>query len=277
MREFRPIARRLAFTIAWVFVAACSPMPNEAEEQAAEQQRQIVVLRGEIQANRAAVEQARLDAAKPAADVNELEKTIALLASTANRLEQQLADLDSRLAKLERAAAPSPPPSPASSISEATETNVAPGRILPSRPPNVSVYSAPDRRLADFIETPSRDNLDLFPIQVTAVAGRKEITGTHDSTRIIESEQVSKDDYGRKIPLRKEVEQKVNEFAYEVSFSAQNLTRTEKIISYTAGAGTRVMTLQPGQVVDQIIVPSAVGSDLHVEVAGMLKRYHVAY
>ncbi len=251
-------------------LAACSRSPDLAP-RVDELQQKLDAARAEQKTLQAEIDRLRRQAADTDLNLATLEKTVARVANS--------------VAQIETAARAQPAPQPAAAL--ASETTPQPadesaptiptGKLLPSKSPIVSVYTAPDSRLADFIETPATDNPDLFPIRITHVAGRQYVAATHPSTQIVESEIAAKDDYGRLVPMRKAVETEVEEMALEVGFSAQNLTRTEKTISYTAGAGTRIVVLKPGETLDGLTVRSAFGSDLHVQAGGALRRFPVKY
>lgn len=231
----------------------------------------VAALQQQAESLRAELARVRARAEQPDPASADLERTVAQIASAMARIEARIADLDQRIARLDRAA-PAAEPS-----LESNAPAPAVGRLLPSRPPAVSVYSAPDHRLADFIETPTDDNPDLFPIRISNVTGREAIVGTHPSTRIVEGGPITKDDFGRMNPVRKEVEQTVAERALEVVFSAQNLTRTEKSVSFTAGAGTTTLVLQPGETAHNLTLRSALGAELKVAAGGQIRGYPIRY
>jgi hypothetical protein len=255
--------------IALFFLVGCSNSKPLADLQAQSERQQARIT--EVERALSDVRQAQLEK-KPQENfasnsaVEEIEKTLARVAKSVERVDERLAGLDARISSLEKQRAP------------ASEDVKPPlGKILPSRPPEISIYAAPDHRLADFIETPDADNPDLFPLRISNVEGRKTVVGTHQTTRIVESGETYKDDYGRRIPHRKEVTEDVNEYAYEVTFSAQNLTRTEKVVSFTAGGGTQTLILQPGENATDLVVRSALGAALHVEAGGMVRNFDITY
>jgi uncharacterized coiled-coil protein SlyX len=248
-------------------MVGCSNPDEEMKARLDHQQARIAdIERDLLNSRQAQLEKRATGAAAPDPAAADLEKTVARSAQTLARLEDRLAALEARMGALEK-----PRPAPV----EAPEP--PPGKILPSKPPEISIYSAPDHRLADFIETAGADSPDLFPVQVSDVSGRKIVVGSHKTTRIVENSETDRDEYGRKNPERKEVLEDVHEYAYEVTFSVKNLTRTEKTLSFAAGGGTRSLLLEPGEVATGVAVRSALGADLHVEASGMVRSFPVTY
>ncbi len=196
-------------------------------------------------------------------------------------LEARLDELSGRLAKLEQAAAkPAPPPPPAETNTPAAAAAPTTGRAVvryQNKPPVISVYSSADARAADFIETPAGSNPDLVPVRVSAVAGRRVQTGTHPAVRQVETDEIYKDEFGRERKRLKDVVEQVPAYEYEVAFALENLTRTEKVVACTAGAATRMLTLQAGEKRADVVVKSEMGASLRIEVGSEFKRYNVTY
>jgi Flp pilus assembly protein TadG len=265
MKRYLPA---LAVTI---LLAGCAAHDEEAAVRLDEQAKQV-----------AALQQAVADAAKAAqAPRAPTEAELARDQKLAT-LEAQLADTAARLARLEQSLAK---PAPTENETKAAEAAPATPPPAPSRavvkyqnkPPLVSVYNSPDTRAADFITTPTGSNPDFFPVAVRGVVGRKVVTGTHPTTKLVETEELYKDDFGRERKRMKEVTEQVSEYGYEVSFSLENLTRTEKVIACTAGETTRMLTLQPGEKRDDVVVRSSLGASLRIESGSDYKRFSVTY
>ena len=79
------------------------------------------------------------------------------------------------------------------------------------------------------------------------MTGRRVVTGTHLSTQLVDTDEIYKDDFGRERRRKREVTGTVNEYGYEIAYRVENLTRTEKVVSVSAGDVTRMFTLQPGE------------------------------
>lgn len=252
-----------------LLLAACSRTPDELRGKIEQQQAQIAGLEREAADLRQALQKLESKPAPPPDPaIAGLENNLAQLTESNYRLESRMTTLESRSAELGKAKA----------VPTEAEPAAPPlGKLLPSKTPAVSIYSAPDDHTADFIATPSAENTDRFPLRISGVSGRKTIVGTHKTTRIIDSAETYKDAFGRKLPVRKEVQEDINEYAHEVVFSVQNLTRTEKTLSYTAGGLTRSLTVQPGETVNDVVVRSSIGADLHIEVGGQLRNFPVTY
>lgn len=259
----------LPFTV-MILLVGCAGHDEEAAARLDEQAKQV-----------AALQQAVADAAKTAQTPRPPTDAEVARDQKLATLEAQLADTAARLARLEQSlakpAAPEPPP--AETPAPATPPP-APSRAVvkyQNKPPLVSVYNSPDSRAADFITTPTGSNPDFFPVAVRGVVGRKVVTGTHPTTKLVETEELYKDDFGRERKRMKEVTEQVNEYGYEVSFSLENLTRTEKVIACTAGETTRMLTLQPGEKRDDVVVRSSLGASLRIESGSDFKRFSVTY
>ncbi len=178
-------------------------------------------------------------------------------------LKERVAAAELRLATLETAAPQAPAPAP-----QATER---------PKTPRVSIYSAPDPVMEDFIEPPVGAKPDRFPIRVFDVASRKVVTGTHSSTKHFQTDEIVKDEYGMKGPRieRKEVE--VNEYAYQIAFSVQNLTKTAKSVSARAGGDAVTQVVPPGETLTNVAVGAVMGSDLWISAGGESRSFAVVH
>lgn len=137
----------------------------------------------------------------------------------------------------------------------------------------VTAY-APPAPADDFITPPGED---LFPVRVFDVAGRKVVTGKHKSTQEVETGDTYRDQFGEKIAVMETTEVEVNEYGYQVVFSAENLTKTPKKLSAGAGTAEQNFALAAGETQTNLTVDSAVGADLSVTVAGQTRRWPVSY
>ena len=251
-----------------ILAAGCTSRDEEAQARLDAQDKQITALQQSITDLAKAVHAPR---PPTEADVAREQKVA--------DLEARLATASARIAALEQAAAKPAPTTNALAAAPAA-TAPAPSRAVmkyQNKPPLISVYSSPDARAADFIVSPAGTNPDLFPVAVRSVTGRRIATGTHPTTKLVETDEVYKDDFGRDRKRTKEVTEQVPEYAYEVTFNLENLTRTEKVVSCTAGAATRMLTLSPGEKRSDIVVRSEVGASLRIEIGQDFKRYAVSY
>jgi hypothetical protein len=174
-------------------------------------------------------------------------------------LQERIAIAERKITVLETATPPAPVAAPAPREEPKT--------------PKVSVYSAPDPVLEDFIEPPT----DRFPLRVFDVASRKVVTGTHTSTRHVQTDEIVKDEYGSKGPRieRKDVE--VNEYAYQVVFSARNLTKTPKALIARAGGDPVTQMVPAGATVTNVAVGSVMGADLWVSAGAESRSFAVVH
>lgn len=251
--------------------AGCAARDEEAAARLDEQQTRIADLQKAVQD---AVKAAQLPRA-PSEEDRARDQRIA-------RLEARLDEVVGRLAKLEEAARPPAPPAP-TAVESATNAAAAAGPAgravvrYQNKPPVISIYNAGDNRIADFLVTPTGDNPDLFPVRVSGITGRRVATGTHPTTRLVETNEIYKDDFGRERKRMKEVTETVSEYAYEVAFAVENLTRTEKVLSISAGEVMRMLTLQPGERRADLTIRSVQGASLRVEAGAEFKRYAIPY
>ena len=128
---------------------------------------------------------------------------------------------------------------------------------------------------SDFVEPPAGSDPDLFPIRVSEVAGQKVVAGKHVTTRYVPGSKPVGDEFGSRDYEAKETE--VDEYAYQVACTLQNLTRTPKEVALSAGESTEKLTLEPGQTRTNVSVIASRGADLSVMVGGYARRYPVAY
>ncbi|MFH0953883.1 MAG: hypothetical protein V1873_06105 [Verrucomicrobiota bacterium] len=128
---------------------------------------------------------------------------------------------------------------------------------------------------SDFLEAPAGPEADLFPVRVTEVAGGKVVTGTHVSTQYVPDRKPVRDEFGS--ADYKMAETNVEESAYQVTCTLQNLTRTPKQVSLSAGETTEKLTLGPGETMIGVKVSAAMGAELSVMVGGYTRRYPVSY
>jgi len=117
----------------------------------------------------------------------------------------------------------------------------------------------------------------LFPIGVYGVSGQKVVTGSHLASRQVETGETYRNEFGKRVPRTRTELAEVNEYGYQVRFSAQNMTDKTLKMVISAGAKEREITLPPQGIVKNASVDSAVGADLVVVTDGLTKRYPVRY
>ena len=118
---------------------------------------------------------------------------------------------------------------------------------------------------------------DAFPALVEAISGQKVVTGTHTSTRMTPTDKWERDAMGNKVRVMKQEVFDVNEYNYQVGFSVKNLTATPQDLYVSAGSSVNRISLQPGEIITNAAVPSAMGADLSVRAGSATRRYPVAY
>ncbi len=126
---------------------------------------------------------------------------------------------------------------------------------------------------SDFIQPPQ----DPFPVRVFDVAGKKVKTGSHTSTRTVETDEIYRDSFGNKSKRLVQQEYNVDEFGYRIFFSLQNLTRTDKEVSCDAGSSAQRITLPAEGITTNAFVDAALGANLSVRVGGYSRDFPVSY
>ena len=90
------------------------------------------------------------------------------------------------------------------------------------------------------------------------------------------TDETYEDDFGDTQFRTKFEEVTVPEYDYQVSYTVQNLTRSDKVITVGAGRKTKNVTLLPGEIATNT-VDSAMGADLTVRIGGAVRRFPVTY
>jgi len=134
-----------------------------------------------------------------------------------------------------------------------------------------------DEESEPVVTVPAADIEDVFPVRVFDIVGEQVVTGTRVQPRFVETDEIFKDEYGNE-QVRMRVENEiVNEYGYQVTFSLENLTDQDRIVSVRAGRLTRAVTVRAGETVNDVAVDAAKGSGLMVMVGGKSRRYEVTY
>ena len=118
---------------------------------------------------------------------------------------------------------------------------------------------------------------DSFPVRVFGVEGRKIVTGNHMTTRQVETEEVYKDEFGRKTKRIVPEDVQVDDYGYQVGFAVENTTTSPIEISASAGSKTERFVVPPGQTLDNLAVDSSMGADLNVTAGNYSRRFPVTY
>jgi len=206
----------------------------------------------------------------------DLSPRVAQIESRLTALSARLDQTDTRVRGIETA-----PVQAAAPIATPRESGAPVTPVAPTPPQNkspvVSVYQPGDDRRADFIVMPEASDADLFPVQISAIRGRRVETGTYPTPALVEGDETYQDEFGRERKRLKEVTRTMKEFGYEVIFSVENLTRTEKRITVAAGEESRNLVLGPGQRMEEVALPSQLGSNLRIEAGAEFKRYSIPY
>ena len=124
---------------------------------------------------------------------------------------------------------------------------------------------------------PATAQTDPFPIRISHVKGQKIVTGQHTTVRQVEGNVIGKDAFGEKIKETHLEDVQADDYGYQVSFSAENLTETSVEISVSAGLKTETMVVPAQQVLNDLSVDSAMGADLTITVDSHTQRFPVTY
>ena len=249
-------------------LSACGPAP-EAEQEAAEREARLRMVEQQVEDLQRQIIRLTAQAGTNAMrlDIEALQSQAASLAGRLAALESQprtAAEIAEAPAPAAAGAAPSPAPSSATNRYQ-------------NKPPAISIYNSADSRLADFIETPPAGQTDLFPIRVTNILARRIVINSHPSVRVVETDTEYKDEFGLVQKERKEVQEIANEYAYEVMLTLENLTRTEKSVTVSAGGGSQTVPLRAGEQRNELTLRSTLGADLNVQAGGQLRRFPLRF
>lgn len=200
--------------------------------------------------------------ARAEAEVNQLREQLKEQARTAARAASTTPSKSSQVIK----------PKPSSVVQQdAAEEPAATGG------PTISVYAAPDQRLADFIATPPAENQDMFPFRVSAVTGTTSVIGTHKSTRLVETTEKYRDHVGNLVPRWREEQIEVQEYEYKASFDVENLTKSDKELYVSAGQLPLRVTVKPGETMKGLTLSGSLGAKLTLESGSLTRSYAIEY
>jgi len=177
-------------------------------------------------------------------------------------LEEKLDGKNIEIARLSRK------PEPGSN----TENAIPPSIV----PPTITHFSHPKPDVSDFLVVTEEIEQDPFPLRIVAVSGGKVVVGEHSSVRWVESDEEEKDAYGNVRNVMKKEEFSVQDYDYQVGFTASNLTASAQTLQFRAGKKWGSTRLAPAQAKD-LKVKSAVGASLIVRVGKKSRSYPVSY
>ena len=126
------------------------------------------------------------------------------------------------------------------------------------------------------IQTAGGDREHSFPIELQEISGEKVIVGTHESTRLVKTEEEYRDSFG---DLRKRVrpeKYQIPEYGYQAS--ALLLNQTDTMQQVTIRCGRKSESFKLGQDEEKRIqVDSILGAPLTITANGKTKTYSVPY
>lgn len=269
---------RCAIAVLCLIAAGCSRNDPELESRLARQEEALRALEAKV-AGLEKTEAAGASEPKPS-DVQRYARQVGLAQKDIQRSiriqQEQIDDLRALLDKKEEAAAAVAEPAPVAP-EEAARVQSRSSALEKGFYTPVSVYTPPNPALADFLEPPTDPKADLFPVAISEVRSEKIVTGTHETTQIVQSGETYEDEFGNIVPRFKEQDVALQEYDYQIRFSARNLTRTPKDITAGAGRDSTVISLQPGESQTNLTIAAAFGADLTVRSRGEVRRFDVIY
>lgn len=258
--------KRLLPLVVIFSVAGCSGQQDQVRQKRSEQtESRVAALEQEfnlqIQKKLTAIESnytARLEEVRIGSDQSDKEYRLAI-----GNLREKLDGEEKRIAVLEAALAAKPLLLPEQRTETKNDGSVP-----------FSVYTPSQSDAIDFLVSPPPE--DHFPVRVFDVQGKKVVTGSHVSSRFVETPDEYTDEMGNKTHVKQQ-EVTIDEYGYQAAFALQNLTRTVKKVSVEAGMSTKEFTLQPGETATNLAVDSAMGVGLRVSCGNALQRVPVMY
>ena len=125
-------------------------------------------------------------------------------------------------------------------------------------------------------QTTHGDDENSFPIELREIAGEKVVVGTHESTRLVKTEEEYRDSFG---DLRNRVRPEkyhIPEYGYQASALLLNRTDTIQQVTIRCGMRSEAFKLS-GDEERRIQVDSLLGAPLAVTANGKTKTYSVPY
>ena len=184
-------------------------------------------------------------------------------------LEQEISTLKKKIAEKDREVA---------RLKGAVEIrNESRSRIPPSIvPPAITHFQRPQGGDPGMDTAAGITRNDTFPIRIIEVSGKKVVVGKHSSIRWVETDEEEKDGYGNLRKVLKKENFTVNDYDYQVGFTATNRTESAQVVQYRAGKKWASAQLHPAQR-RQLMVDSAMGASLIISVGKDSRSYPVSY
>ena len=126
------------------------------------------------------------------------------------------------------------------------------------------------------IQTTSGDDEHSFPLELQEIAGNKIVVGTHESTRLVKTEEEYRDSFG---DLRNRVrpeKYQIPEYGYQASALLLNRGDTTQQVTVRCGRKSESFNLGESEE-KRIHVDSLLGAPLTVTANGKTKTYSVPY
>lgn len=186
------------------------------------------------------------------AKLSELQGQVREARVTTEKLEAELAKRGLEVAALRRERQETPPVTPP-----------------PPTTARVSVFTPPTPSLS------RGPTSSVFPLRIYDVTGRKAVSGKHTTLRFTTTEELTSSglDLPRKVRTPEAYE--VDEYTYEVAFSAENLTRRPQTFSMRAGSLSRTAHLDAGETRTNLSTTAMMGAPLIITTGSHRMRFPI--
>jgi len=103
------------------------------------------------------------------------------------------------------------------------------------------------------------------------------VTGTHTVPYSVETDEMIKDEDGKKIKKLEWKKETVQQYGFEVRFSAENLNDTPIRLHARAGLFNREFQIPGKTTQTNLTLKAAQGSDLLISIGSQFKSYPITY
>lgn len=126
------------------------------------------------------------------------------------------------------------------------------------------------------VATPAM-NVEEYPVRVYDIAGLTVVTGTKPSSREVDTEESYRDEFGQRAMRRVTEDIEINEYGYRVRFSLENLTDQPVEVRAAAGHASQAISLQPREVIKEVLLDWTPGSALTITAGGQRIRHPIPW
>lgn len=145
-------------------------------------------------------------------------------------------------------------------------------RAVKQQPAAATPAPAPAAATAPAPATP-----DFFPVSISDVTGRTVVTGTHLTTRDIETDEIYRDEYGKRAKRTRSEVVEANQYGYQAAFTVENLTDGPVELTVSAGGAPRTVSIPARETLPEVTVDWTPGSALTVTAGGRRERIRIPW